>query len=218
MRPFVLFGTGCDRLSGQAVSLHPGRHVFGRHPDWADIVLGSPFVSRKHFVLDVTEDSCYMTDLQSKHGTYVNDEAVAPFARIELKGDCMLTLADSLVQMSFSRRSIVELLDQEWPFTDGTSAAGSLLPPPIILNRQFITLTKQENRLLQYLLANEESPVDLHKVRTAVWSVGTMHEQENTLAGDEDVRKLVSKLLAKASENVRVQPIRQMNSRSSREE
>lgn len=51
---------------------HPDRFVFGRAVDARISLPNDPYVSRQHFLLEISPPSCKVTDLNSKNGLFVN--------------------------------------------------------------------------------------------------------------------------------------------------
>jgi pSer/pThr/pTyr-binding forkhead associated (FHA) protein len=62
---------------GKKVRVPVGHTVIvGRSPQ-SDIDLpNDPYVSRAHFSLDWDDTACWVSDLNSRHGTFLNDEKV----------------------------------------------------------------------------------------------------------------------------------------------
>ncbi len=73
----IVIGKPEDEGSPTSRSLKiPGEYYIGRSRD-ADICLDSPFVSKFHFLLNpVDEKFCFIRDLNSVNGTYVNSEKI----------------------------------------------------------------------------------------------------------------------------------------------
>jgi pSer/pThr/pTyr-binding forkhead associated (FHA) protein len=82
--------TGSDRLAGTAFALDRERLLVGRD-DAAEVWLDSPYVSRRHAVIDRTGASVTVTDLGSSGGTTVNGRP-AP-SPIELRDGDVLCFA-----------------------------------------------------------------------------------------------------------------------------
>src|SRR3989304_4665925 len=55
--------------------LKDGTSLVGRLPT-CDLVLGDPSVSRQHASLTVTNGLCYVQDVGSRFGTFLNDEQI----------------------------------------------------------------------------------------------------------------------------------------------
>ena len=67
---FVLVD-GPDRRTG---SIAHSPFTVGRLPE-NDLVLGHPYVSRRHAELVLAEEGCFVVDLGSRHGTFINGKA-----------------------------------------------------------------------------------------------------------------------------------------------
>jgi adenylate cyclase len=75
--------------------LKPGDTLLGRAAT-CDLVLDHPSVSRWHARIRVTEDSCQLTDVGSRHGTYRNGELVT---EVKLEDNDRLLLGQFLVEV-----------------------------------------------------------------------------------------------------------------------
>jgi serine phosphatase RsbU (regulator of sigma subunit)/pSer/pThr/pTyr-binding forkhead associated (FHA) protein len=72
-------------FAGQRYDLTKGRYVLGRHPE-CDIVVDAGAVSRHHAQLFLVGDEYYIEDMNSRNGTFVNDQMI--FGRHRLvRGD-----------------------------------------------------------------------------------------------------------------------------------
>src|SRR5262249_5141551 len=69
-----------------------GRLEIGRT---ADLILSDPMTSRRHALLEWNCDGAWVTDLGSKHGTFVNDEQLVPKLRTRISAPCWITIASS---------------------------------------------------------------------------------------------------------------------------
>ncbi len=70
---------------GQTFSLEKDAIVLGRHPD-CDIVVDLGAISRQHARIVRVEGTCYVEDLNSRNGTFVNEERIEGRRRLE-QGD-----------------------------------------------------------------------------------------------------------------------------------
>ena len=101
-------------ISGQAKGQHfmfdkPDRFLFGRSLDARVSLPNDPYVSRQHFLLEISPPECKITDLKSKNGTYVNGiryggrkpiedgakQAPADVLEVELKDGDKITVGDT---------------------------------------------------------------------------------------------------------------------------
>lgn len=83
-----LMGTDGNRF--YSWELQPGKHMLGRLKE-IELFISDSTVSRKHAEIEVTDsdDECYLTDLGSHNGTFVNGERIAGRTAIR-RGDRIL--------------------------------------------------------------------------------------------------------------------------------
>ena len=76
-----------------------GRTVVGRHPQEADVFMGSPLIARRHFILLWDEDSCrHFIDngwLRPQVPVYVNDRPIGEGERIPLTTEDLIRVAET---------------------------------------------------------------------------------------------------------------------------
>ena len=61
--------------AGERFDLADQRTILGRHPD-CDVVLDAAAVSRQHAQLVIDGSQCYVEDLHSRNGTFLNEQLV----------------------------------------------------------------------------------------------------------------------------------------------
>ena len=66
----------------RAINLKSG-NVFGREHADVDFAIADDYVSRKHFKIDFMGEEAYLTDLNSRHGTFLNDEKISQSTRLQ---------------------------------------------------------------------------------------------------------------------------------------
>ena len=69
--------------------------VFGRSPDFADVILEHQSISRKHAACFFKGDSFFIMDLGSGHGTTIGDNEVAKMCAVEIKDGHEITFGKS---------------------------------------------------------------------------------------------------------------------------
>src|SRR5262249_53410462 len=69
----VQISVNAGPAKGQSFTFEqPDCFLFGRALDARVSLPDDPYVSRHHFVLEISPPDCKVTDLESKNGTYVN--------------------------------------------------------------------------------------------------------------------------------------------------
>lgn len=92
-RQVVLRGVNLPRKT--EIVIRKNSFVIGRHPDMADEALGfSNALGRKHCRIDLKQDKCFLTDLESKNHTYVNRKCLPPNTPVEIHDGDRIRMAD----------------------------------------------------------------------------------------------------------------------------
>ena len=85
------------KLRGTEFILEDGENILGRD-DSCDIHFPVQGVSKKHFSISVSHDSCYLTDLESSNGTFLNGKAIK---RATVDDGDKIALPDSIIQVVY---------------------------------------------------------------------------------------------------------------------
>ena len=91
------------KLRGDEFVLEDGAQVVGRGSD-SDVVIDIAGVSKKHFRITVKDDSCFLEDLESSNGTFLNDKLIKSATASD--GD-KITLPDLILQLVFVKEKKV---------------------------------------------------------------------------------------------------------------
>lgn len=85
--------------------------AFGRSPD-SDFLMEHESISRKHAILQFSADSCFIFDLGSSHGTFVNKTRIDPHKYVEVKPGFMIRFGQSSRSYVLSFEEVSEA--EEW--------------------------------------------------------------------------------------------------------
>lgn len=83
------------KLRGQEFVLEDGENILGRD-DSCSIPFPVKGVSKKHFSITVTGDTCYLNDMGSSNGTFLNGKAIK---RATVKNGDKIALPDTILQL-----------------------------------------------------------------------------------------------------------------------
>jgi PAS domain-containing protein len=85
------------KLRGEEFVLEEGENIIGRD-DSCDISLAIDGVSKNHMSITVTGDTCYIDDLKSSNGTFLNGKSIK---RATAKNGDKVALPDAILQVVF---------------------------------------------------------------------------------------------------------------------
>lgn len=71
--------------------------LLGKNPEQADIVISNPVISRVHAKVTCTGGKCFVEDMGSSNGTFVDDQRLTKGAAYALSGDTYITLGNEIL-------------------------------------------------------------------------------------------------------------------------
>lgn len=74
------------------------KFYIGRQKENVDYVIANPIIGKVHAVITQNSGNYYLTDLNSKNGTFINDKKLIPNNQYELKDDCNISFGNFHVQ------------------------------------------------------------------------------------------------------------------------
>ena len=89
-----------DPSTGREFPLKEGENSIGRES--TDVLLADPTVSRRHAVLTVEADKCWIEDLGSTNGTYVSGKQIQPGERVELSDGAELKVGSVVLSVKIT--------------------------------------------------------------------------------------------------------------------
>ncbi len=170
-----------------------------------DIDFENKFISRKHCLLMTKEMAITLTDLASKHGTFVNKKPAIPDIPIELKHNDKIILAQGAAIL----RIIIneELSDETLELTQTNLSSLRLLSDAnakklqmniakrqCLVNNSVIQLSPKEWQLLLLLYNNASQTVYYDTIKSAVWPERITTAGEIPLVGLEEISLLLYRL------------------------
>lgn len=105
-------------IAGKRFDLSSGKFVMGRHPE-CQIHIDVGAVSRQHCAIAVEKDGCYLEDLKSRNGTFVNDKVIE--GRYKLGDTDVIRVCE--VEFIFHSPNVETTRTAALPFTTATSSA-----------------------------------------------------------------------------------------------
>jgi pSer/pThr/pTyr-binding forkhead associated (FHA) protein len=88
--------------NGTKLYLTKKTNRIGKNREVADICIeGNPAISRCHAIIYQIEDTCYVEDLNSTNGTYVDDRQITSNNKTALRVGSRLKLADEEFELRY---------------------------------------------------------------------------------------------------------------------
>ena len=113
-------------LAGKVMPLGQGSFILGRSPDTNIPIPNDPKVSSRHCELTIHADGAYVQDLQSRNGTYVNNERISK--RVAIQAGEIIRVGSTNLEFSIAPTSSVDHRD---PFAAADQQQSSSPSVPI---------------------------------------------------------------------------------------
>lgn len=155
----------------------------------SNIVVRSPFVSRRHVSIHHLKGSYFITDLGSRNGTLINRVPLTAHEQRKLDGGELISLANGEVLLRFRKsddtlpQSRLSMLNTEI-VVDGASRdvtlGGKTLDPP---------LSRKEFDVLELLYRNKGRAVDRDEIAKSGWP-----ERSGGDIGNQEIEQCISRI------------------------
>lgn len=175
---FLIVEKGEPLENGSSIKLAHKEILLGR--EWQtnkpDISFSSPFVSKKHALINYDNNQFTITDLGSKHGTAVNERVIAPnFSYILRNGD-QISLAKDEALLTFNY--IDDISGETSDFVNSKFILSSSGRDALVINQERreilidgkqLYLSGKDIELLLMLHRNRCKAVSYNKIKTEIW-------------------------------------------------
>jgi DNA-binding winged helix-turn-helix (wHTH) protein len=178
---YIRVETGDPYDSGSLFPLKPDgeRLTFGRssHTNESDISLISPYVSRRHAEIYLNNGLPYICDMNSKHGTELNQQSIEPNVPQQLQTGDVIGLAKGVVLLTLLNTESNEA-DLTMEFTSPITATEAFIPKGlhIIPERRQINidgvplfLSGKHTDLLVFLYRKKNQAVSTDEIKIHIW-------------------------------------------------
>ncbi len=118
---------------GQSFKLEPGKeYLVGRHSE-NDIVIADKNISRNHFKIQVKGDGYFITDLDSKNGTFVGGKDLSPGVETQVEEGVPIVIGMTILGLGeVCKTSLKPFLDSAG-FSGEVNAYGELVKPDRVM-------------------------------------------------------------------------------------
>jgi hypothetical protein len=202
---FLIVEKGEPYGVGEALPLLRGKVLLGRASpdDQVDLSFHSPYISRRHAKIELKDGFYYLIDLESRHGTRVNDKQLVPGEACEIRHRDRISLARDEVVLTFSTAAPAG--GETWDYPESQPELPVARKPDsllvldqerreVILDGKPLTLSGKLYELLQLLYQNQGRAVDARDIKGEVWPERGSGANSMPLVTNEEVTTLVYRL------------------------
>lgn len=169
------------------------------------------FVSRKHVSITFDNGIYFIKDLNSKHGTFVNNKRLTPNEELMLKDSDEISIADSLIKLRFSLSSIEQTADIV-PTVKTCHLLDNLALDPIkqeiSIQGKSYTFSEKEFKCIELLLTKINKFVSVEDMKKYLWTERVQMENELPDVSSDEVNALIYRLRKKTQDVIQIENIR----------
>ncbi|WP_260871456.1 FHA domain-containing protein [Paenibacillus sp. Y412MC10] len=213
---FLMVERGNPYERGDVIALTKPITVLGRkgqHFD-PDIAFDNIFVSRRHAALLHRNGKFSIKDLNSKHGTFVNQARLAPHDEIPLQHGDTIVLAGDLIVLSFSVLSMDETMDitpliKQLAAVEGSG--GLKLNPfkqELVYGEDVYVFSEKEYKCMELLVNHQGQFVSKEQLKSYVWPERSYGTDEVPDVSSEELNALIYRVRKKTRDILAIESIR----------
>lgn len=213
---FLMVERGNPYERGDVIALTKPITVLGRkgqHFD-PDIAFDNIFVSRQHAALLYRNGKFSIKDLNSKHGTFVNQERLAPHDEISLQHGDTIVLAGDLIVLSFSILSMEETMDITPLIKQlaAVEASGGLRLNPfkqeLVYGEDVCAFSEKEYKCMELLVNHQGQFVSKDQLKVYIWPERSYGTDEVPDVSSEELNALIYRVRKKTRGILDIESIR----------
>ncbi|MFZ4195715.1 FHA domain-containing protein [Paenibacillus sp. FSL W8-0187] len=213
---FLMVERGNPYERGDVIALTKPITVLGRkgqHFD-PDIAFDNIFVSRQHAALLYRNGKFSIKDLNSKHGTFVNQERLAPHDEISLQHGDTIVLAGDLIVLSFSILSMDETMDITPLIKQlaAVEASGGLRLNPfkqeLVYGEDVCAFSEKEYKCMELLVNHQGQFVSKDQLKVYIWPERSYGTDEVPDVSSEELNALIYRVRKKTRGILDIESIR----------
>ena len=210
---YITVESGSPFEKGAFIPLNRSQMIIGRRgSNWEpDIAFNNIFVSRKHFSITLENGMYFIKDLNSKHGTFVNNQRLTPNEEWILKDHAEISIANHLIKLSFSLSRIEQTADMV-PTVQMCKWVNDLALDPL---RQELSIqgntylfSDKEYKCIELLLSMINTIVPIEELKKCVWNERAQTESDLPDVSSDEVNALIYRIRKKTQDIVQIENIR----------
>ncbi|MFC7678799.1 FHA domain-containing protein [Paenibacillus sp. GCM10028914] len=213
---FLVVERGNPYERGDVIPLNNPLMTLGRKgKQWnPDIPFDNVFVSRKHAALIYKNGLFYIKDLNSKHGTFVNQERLAPSEEKVLEHSDLIALAGDLIVLSFSSVSMDETMDitpqmkQMAAYKPSDRVELDPFKQEFVFEEEVYAFSEKEYKCIEILINHKNQFVSKEQMKCWIWPERSYSEGDVPDVSAEELNALIYRVRKKTRHILSIESIR----------
>lgn len=213
---FLLVERGNPYKRGDMIPLTSKMMILGRKgKQWdPDISFDNVFVSRKHAALLYKNGRYFIRDLNSKHGTFLNQERLIPGGEAPLQHADSIALAGDLILLSFSILSMDETMEITplMKHKELVEAPAKVRLDPFkqefVFGEDVYAFSEKEYRCIELLIKHKGQFVSKEQLKLEVWPERSYSVGDIPDVSSEELNALIYRVRKKTRQLFTIESIR----------
>lgn len=210
---YLVVEQGAPFESGAYISLTEQTIILGRRvPNWTpDIVFDNIFISRKHLKIFSKNQTYYIKDLGSKHGTKVNDEPLPAHQDVMLRDGDTITLSSNCITLKFNtsiKEHTSDFIPLQAPSSPEEQVSLDSNKQSIIVEGESYVFSEKEYQCLELLTHHVDQFVSLEEIKRYVWHERIYEEDQIPDVSSEEVNTLIYRIRKKTPSHFKIENLR----------
>lgn len=215
LSPFLVVERGAPFAEGAIISVSNQITILGRRGEqWApDLSFNNAFVSRKHAALYYKNGDFFIKDLDSKHGTFLNNKPLIANKKITLRHQDRISFAHNQVILTYLTRNLDETMDIR-PFVNeiekelSTSFQLDSIKQELVIENTVYLFSEKEYKCIEYLLQNKGRFVAKDQLKECVWPERSYSPGVTPDVSQEELNALIYRIRKKINSHLSIENIR----------
>jgi two-component system, OmpR family, response regulator QseB len=210
---FLIVEHGTPFEKGAFITIDNPNIIIGRAgSSWKpDISFHNIFVSRKHVNIYEKNGHFYIKDLNSKHGTFINNNRLKPFEEFVLKPSDKISLSN-LITLTFSVN-----LDATSELAPIFGDLGKKIPTEFYLDplkqelkiqNTLYQFSEKEYKCIDFLIQNRNQIVLKEELVKFVWDERVSMNGQIPDVSNEEINTIIYRIRKKTGQNICIENIR----------
>ncbi|MFE8699918.1 FHA domain-containing protein [Cytobacillus sp. FJAT-54145] len=210
---YIIVETGSPFERGAFIPLQKEKVIIGRKvKNWTpDISFNNIYVSRKHLEIYSKNESFYIKDLNSKHGTFLNHQPLVPHEEKPLKDADQISISEDSIKFTFSTATM-DLTADLGPAIQKHLIEHEFQLDPIkqeifVFNHTY-AFSEKEYKGIELLLTKCDQFVTVEELKKCVWVERMLEPEVIPDVSSEEMNALIYRIRKKTNDIFFIENVR----------